>query len=166
MARDQYYWDSNAFSGHLNDEADKVAECEPVLKEGEKGHILLVTSALTIAEVLFIRPGGPKLPPEKREAVERFFKADYITVRNVTRATAELARDVFWDHGIKPKDAIHVATACLFNIPVLHTFDGDLLSKSGIVVDGHTLRIEKPHIPHQLELTDDKLQEQNGDEPD
>lgn len=164
MAREQFYWDSNAFSGHLNDEGDKVAECEAVLSEAEKGHILLVTSALTIAEVLFIRPGGPRLPPEKREDVEKFFKADYITVRNVTRAIAELARDVFWDHGIRPKDAVHVATASLFKVPVLHTFDGDLLGRNGIVINGHTLRIERPHVPHQLNLIDDNIQEQNGNE--
>lgn len=151
MARDQFYWDSNSFSGYLNDEADKVVDCESVLKEAEKGHIFLVTSALTLAEVLFIR-GGPKLPPEKREVVEIFFKADYITVRNVTRATSELARDIFWDHGIKPKDAVHVATACLYKIPVFHTFDGDLLAKDGIEINGYALRIEKPHVPYQQEL--------------
>lgn len=121
-----------------------------------RGNVLIVTSALTIAEVLFIRQ-GPKLPPEKREVVEKFFKADYIAVRNVTRHIAELARDVFWDHGIKPKDAVHVATAAFFKVPVLHTFDGSLIGKSGLVVqlpsgNKHPLEIKNPYVPHQLEL--------------
>ena len=160
MARETFYWDANAFSGYLNDEDGKVDVCEPVLKEAERGNVLIVTSALTIAEVLFIRQ-GPKLPPEKREVVEKFFKADYVAVRNVTRHIADLARDVFWDHGIKPKDAVHVATAVFFKVPVLHTFDGPLISKSGLVVqlpsgNKHSLEIKKPYVPHQLELDPDK----------
>ena len=151
MARDQFYWDSNSFSGYLNGEPEKVVDCEPVLKEAEKGHLLLVTSALTLAEVLFIRH-GPKLPPEKREIVATFFKADYITVRNVTRATSELARDLFWDHSIQPKDAVHIATAILFKIPIFHTFDSELLAKTGISINGHVLRIEKPHVTHQPDM--------------
>lgn len=156
MAKEVFYWDANAFSGFLNEEAGKVELCEPVLKEAEKGNVLIVTSALTIAECLFIRQ-GPKLPPEKREVVEKFFKADYIAVRNVTRHIADLARDVFWDHNIKPKDAVHVATAAFFKVPVLHTFDEPLISKSGLVVDlpggsKHSVHIKKPHVSHQPDL--------------
>jgi len=54
VAKELYYWDSNAFPGYLNGEADKIPECEPVLKEAQKGHIQIVTSALTLAEVLYI----------------------------------------------------------------------------------------------------------------
>lgn len=151
MAKDLRYWDANAFSGFLNGESDKMDDCLSVLKATEDGHVLIVTSALTLAEVLFIK-GGPKLDPAKRKAVEDFFKADYISVRNVTRYVGELARDVFWDHGIKPKDAVHVATAVVHKLPILNTFDGDLLGKSGLIVNGHTLAIEKPHLPQQMEI--------------
>lgn len=166
MARETFYWDSNAFSGYLNEEAGKVDECDAVLKEAAKGRVLIVTSALTIAEVLFIRQ-GPKLPPEKRDEVEKFFKADYINVRNVTRQIADLARDVFWDHGIKPKDAVHVATAAAFKLPVMNTFDAALIGKSGLVIDipggsQHRLEIKRPYVPHQLDLTYEK-QDDDGD---
>ncbi|MHB1955837.1 MAG: type II toxin-antitoxin system VapC family toxin, partial [Sulfobacillus sp.] len=109
MARELFYWDANAFSGFLNGEPDKFGPCQGVLEQARSGHILIVTSALTIAEVLFVRD-GPKLPPTKREKVEKFFRADYISVKAVTRAIAEKARDVFWDNSILPKDALHVAT--------------------------------------------------------
>jgi len=153
VARDQFYWDANAFVGFLNGEADKVSLCEPVLKQAQNGHILIVTSALTIAEVLFIK-GGKKLDPSKRGKIEKFFRADYISVKNVTRAISELARDVFWDFNIDPKDAVHVATAVMFKVPILHTFDVPLLGKNGLVINGHSLKVEKPKIPHQLELLD------------
>jgi predicted nucleic acid-binding protein len=122
VAKDLYYWDSNVFSGFLNEEPDKAADCETVLKEAQAGHILLVTSALTLAEVLFIK-NGPKLDPSQRDKIDRFFKADYITVRNVTRIIADLGRDVFWNHNIRPKDCVHVSTAAFYKVPIMHTFE-------------------------------------------
>jgi predicted nucleic acid-binding protein len=151
VAKDVRYWDACAFSGYLNAEADKIVECESVLKAARDGHILIVTSALTIAEVLFIKD-GPKLDPSKRATIEKFFKADYISVRNVTRHIGELARDVFWDFGIKPKDCVHVATAASTKAATLNTFDEDLISKSGIVIIGQTLQICRPHHVEQLPL--------------
>jgi predicted nucleic acid-binding protein len=161
VAKDLRYWDSCTFSGFLNEEPDKVADCQSVLKAAQNGHILIVTSALTLAEVLFIK-GGTKLPAEKRQTVEQFFKADYISVRNVTRHVGELARDVFWDHGVNPKDAVHVATAAMFKVPQLNTFDDGLLKKNGIVVSGHTLNIMKPHHEEQLDLPVGKPTEPEG----
>lgn len=158
MAREVIYWDANAFSGYLNDEHDKVAACGDVLTQAQAGHILIATSALTLAEVLYIK-GGPKLDPSKRTKIEQFFKADYIAVRNVTRAVSNLARDVYWDHGIMPKDAVHVATAMMYKIPVLNTFDEPLIGKNGIAVNGHVLRIGKPHVIVQADWVDDKAQD-------
>lgn len=161
MARDLFYWDANTFSGFLNGEEDKYSYCESVLEQAKNGHVLIITSALTIAEVLFIK-GGPKLESSKREKIERFFRAEYISVKNVTRAISEDARDIYWDNGISPKDAIHVATAAFYKIPVLHTFDIPLIGKSGLIIKGHTLKIEKPSIPHQLPLIP-KNDEKKGD---
>ncbi len=75
--------------------------CESVLKRAVEGTILIVTSALTLAEVLNIR-GMPAIPPSDRQMVINFFKNDYINVRNVTRQTAEIARTLVWDNAIKP----------------------------------------------------------------
>lgn len=151
MARDVFYWDACAFSGFLNGEADKAAECQSVLKAAENGHVMVVTSALTLAEVLFIK-GGTRLDPTKRATLESYFKADYIAVRNVTRVIGELARDVFWDFNIRPRDAVHVATAALFKVETIHTFDDVLIGRSGITVNDVTLTIRRPHYVEQLEI--------------
>lgn len=155
MAKDLFYWDANSFSGYLNAEPDKIAECEVVLKEAEKGHVLIVTSALTLAEVLHIK-NGPRLDASDRETIDQFFKADYIAVRNVTRSISDIARDVYWDFGIEPKDAVHIATAAFHKIPIIHTFDRPLIARNGIIVANHALRIESPHISYQpaLDLED------------
>ncbi len=160
MAKDVRYWDADCFVGFLNAEADKVNDCESVLRAAIDGHVLIVTSALTLAEVLFIK-GGQKLDQSKRQKIETFFKADYISVQNVTRFEGELARDVFWDHGINPKDAVHIATAALRKLRMFNTFDGDLLQKNGLIVNGHTLTIERPHLPQQL-----LIENLDADEPE
>ena len=130
MIVEQRYWDSDCFLGWLLEEPDKVEHCREVLSAAEDGKILIVTSALTIAEVLALR-GRLKIPSEDREKVENFFRQEYIVVRNITRRIAENARSFVWDFGVAPKDALHVATAIDAKLTLLNTFDKKLKNKSG-----------------------------------
>ncbi|MDE0331722.1 MAG: type II toxin-antitoxin system VapC family toxin [Nitrospinae bacterium] len=129
---EKIYWDSDCFLGHFQNEAGKVEKCAGVLQRADRGDVIIVTSALTIAEVLWKR-GAPRLTKDKAEIVRRFFRRSYIRVYNVSRKIAESAQDLVWDHSIKPKDAIHVATAINLMVDALETFDEDLLGKSGTV---------------------------------
>ena len=144
MATDRRYWDSDCFLGWLQSEPDKQDRCEQVLTAAEDGKVLIVTSALTIAEVLNLK-GRPRLAASRRRDVERFFRQEYITVRNITRRVAELARDCDWDHGFRPKDALHVATALDASLTVLNTFDARLIRRSG-KVGSPPLLIEVPSV--------------------
>jgi len=150
MALDRRYWDSDAFLGHLSGEPDKADACSSVLEAAEAGRIVIVTSALTIAEVLYIK-GHKPIPTAHREKVSAFFKQPFISVQNVTRRISELAREVYWDHGVRPKDAVHVATALVYKIPVLNTFDGVLLGMDKKLGEP-LMRVEKPHEPGQAKL--------------
>src|SRR5665213_770416 len=144
------YWDSNAFLGWLQEESTKVDLCKGTLERADAGEVLIVTSALTIAEVLWLR-GGPRLTKDKAEILRKFFRRSYIRVRNVTRTISESAQDLVWNNDIKPKDAIHVATAFDANAPFLETFDEGLLKKSGII-GAPPLVIRKPIPPKQAKL--------------
>jgi predicted nucleic acid-binding protein len=150
MSAELIYWDSDAFLGWLQDEAGKVELCEGTLARAKAGEVLIITSSLTIAEVLWMRR-APKVSRDKADALRRFFRRSYIRVRNVTRAVAESAQDLVWDHSIKPKDAIHVATALDAKAPILETFDDGLIGKSGTVGDP-SLIIRKPLPPRQAKL--------------
>jgi predicted nucleic acid-binding protein len=154
MVEDKRYWDSDVFLGYFNEEPDKYSACEGVLEAANDGKILIVISALTLAEVLYAKK-QPKLPIDKRAEIESFFKSPFISVQNVTRKIAEKARDIVWDNNIRPKDAIHVATALTYKIPVLNSFDQQLL-KYNKALGNPRLRIEKPHEPgqHHLALSD------------
>jgi len=129
---EKIYWDSDCFLGFFQAEPEKVGKCGAVIDRAELGDVLIVTSALTIAEVLWMR-NAPKLRKEKADVLRRFFRRSIMRVHNVTRKIAEDAQDLVWDHSIKPKDALHVATALHLRVDALETFDERLLSKSGTV---------------------------------
>src|SRR5438270_5872124 len=98
------YWDSNCFLGVLNEEPDKIAACKAVMRVAERGETRIITSALTLTEVLWPK-GAPPLPKDKAEVVHQFFQHEWIIVFDLDRTLAERAREVAWNHGVRPKHA-------------------------------------------------------------
>lgn len=164
MARSVVYWDSAAFLALINkDKTDyQNTMCEAVWEAAKDGKIHLVTSALAAAEVIYMK-GVPKLDPAKRVLVGNFFRQQHLSQKSVTRMIAELARDVVWDSAIKPKDAIHVATAAMYKISEFHTYDEGLLKLGTVSVNGFSINIAEPYHAHQITLD---IDEKNEDEPD
>ena len=66
----------------------------------------------------------------------------HFALLDVTREIAEDARELVWDAGIEPKDAIHVASALSVDAPVMFTSDRGLVGKD--VGGDPPLRIERP----------------------
>lgn len=137
------YWDSSCFLAWLKEEKDRVSQCGQVLDLVQSGKIELVTSTLTVTEVLQVRKKD-KLPKERRSNVENLFNRPSVKKIALTLPIAKKARDVVWDHGIDPKDAIHVATAIARKAKILETFDKDLISR-GNSIDGNLL-FRKPEV--------------------
>jgi len=144
------YWDACAFLGWLKEEPDKVAECRQVIEEARSGTLEIVTSSLTLAEVLWLKGKDP-IPVEDRRKVRRFFLSTWILLWEVDRQVAERAQDVVWDHTVRPKDSIHVATALVAGAEQLDTFDGPLIALDG-KIGPPTLKIGRPRIDGKLPL--------------
>lgn len=149
---DYRYWDSVTFLGWLSGEPDKAPYCKPVLEAAEAGTVILVTSALTIAEVLKLK-GHAKIPASDAKKIEAFFRHSWIIIREVDRFIAEDARELIWNKNIDPKDAIHVATALRKDVTLdqFDTFDNGLIKFSGTLGDP-PLTIGKPNLPAKLPL--------------
>ena len=64
---------------------------------------------------------------------------------SITRSIAEDSRELVWDHGIDPKDALHVTSALAAKVDVLNTFDRSLIGKS-MTVGEPKLKIENPTV--------------------
>ena len=142
------YWDSCTFLAWLQNEPDTAAACYDTLKEAENGEFVIVTSALTLTETLWMR-GGPRLGREKAHLLNRFFRRSFLRVVNLNRAIAEDAQSLVWDYDVRPKDAIHVATARQYQCSLMETFDRGLLSKDGEI---ENLAIREPRPARQPSL--------------
>ena len=147
---DYRYWDAVTFLGWLSEEPDKVPDCKPVLESAEAGNITLVTSALTIVEVIWLK-GYKKVDSIHAKKIEAFFRRSWIVVREVDRFIAEDARELVWNKNVKPKDAIHLATALRQDVVFdqFDTFDKDLIKLSG-ALGNPPLTIGRPNLPGKL----------------
>lgn len=135
------------------DEPDKVALCKGTVAAAENGKVMIVTSAITLTEVIKLK-GRPRLLKAEEDKIADYFKHSYISIRNVDRFVAEYARRLMWRRsGLWPKDSIHVATAILNKVAVMHTFD-DLLLKLDNKFGSPKLRIRKPDIEYQMDFGD------------
>ncbi len=89
--------------------------------------------------------GEKPIPKANRVKVEAFFRSDFIVVRNITRHIAEVSRGLVWDFSIRPKDALHVATALDAKLSLFNTFDGNLIKRCNRVKPS-SLIAERPSV--------------------
>ena len=150
MSAQRRYWDSDVFLGWLRNERDKAPKCEGVLAEAEAGRMQIVTSALTLTEVIRLK-GQPRLSRTDESSIRAFFEHDWIVVRDVDRFIAEDARELVWNYGIQAEDAIHLATALSLKLSQFDTFDRVLHKLSG-KLGVPLLTIGPPDLPYQEKL--------------
>lgn len=156
------YWDSDAFLAFFTEDRSRsdVKACRSVMEEGEAGKLKIYTSALTLTEVAWLKPRA-KMTPEKEQILKLAFQKPYIVLVNLDRRVGELARTLVWNFSdLKPKDAVHVASALLANARELHTWDNELLALDGkisnlkIKVPG----LNAPDLPFDGNLASEKIE--------
>ena len=147
------YWDACAWISYINKEMNgpgspytdpRFEMCRETLKAAETGEIEIVTSAFNLAEVCKRSP-DPSAPAINLPA---FFDQPYILLVPVDKVVGLRAQNLQLAglFGIKPPDAVHLASALVHNVPVMHTFDAKLLDLDMRLTleDGNQLRICKP----------------------
>ncbi len=145
------YWDSAIFPALLNAEADRVNACQGVIEAAQRNAVNIVTSAITLVEVIKLR-GEQPLGGEHQDTIQKFFEQEFIIVRPVDISIGLAARKLIWMYAhLKPKDSIHVATAVEYQVASLDTFDEDLIRLNG-KIGNPGLRIGYPNFPYQPKL--------------
>jgi predicted nucleic acid-binding protein len=153
--RPVYYWDACIFIAWLNNEDRPAGEMEGLASVADmidRDEAVLIVSQAVRPELL-----PSKLPPLAEEMLASLFKrrnAKMLPISSAVTARAQKIRD--WDPKIATPDAIHLATAIVYEADEFHTFDEgkkkgrSLLSLNGNV-DGYPLVIKKP-LADQLRL--------------
>ena len=156
---DRVYWDTCTYINHLRGGHETAEAMRAILKAWEDGAVNLVTSALTVVELVYFKCDGSleRIGEPERDAIFDLFseyrKSDgELVLVELNRKVAEGARALTWEHGIHPRDAVHVASALEANCPVLHTHDIGLHSHSEQVGSEPPLKIMFPEWNTQPEL--------------
>jgi len=143
------YWDAATFLAWLKPEPARKPACEGWLDLARHGKLVIVTSTLTLVEVVkFDKSDILNLAPEAAATIEGFFRNSWISLRNVDPEIGEKARGLMWDHALRVRDAVHLATALRYRVPFLDTYDDDLVGLNDLfpeITIGYP-----PQVPQQL----------------
>ena len=138
------YWDSCCFIDYLEGN-ERGRQVRGVLERAQNGELVIVTSVLTLVEVLGEKNASER---DKQKIKEAMRPQCGIQLVDLTRYLAESAREFVWQYGYHKhsKDAVHLATALYVTkyqaIDEIHSFDNDLLK-----LDGHVgIRIVRPSL--------------------
>lgn len=135
-------WDACCFIAVLNGEGDIGHTCLDLLNDAKRNAVEIVVSSVCLVEVVRPKGVGSPVPRAAQEQIAGFFENDYIQVRLLDREVAEFARELCWTQGVKPRDAIHIATAVNMKCRYFETKDDKLLDLG--FIEGVELRKPKP----------------------
>jgi len=114
MSLHTQYWDSSVFVAFFNDENGRADTVETLLNEGKDGKLTVITSAFACVEVLKLKD-HKDLSKEHEQMISDFFEYPFIKLVDSTRRICEAARHLIWKHpALKPKDAVHLASAMAY----------------------------------------------------
>ena len=149
------YWDSCVFIDRIQRTPGRIALLQQITDLAANGEIEITTSTMAVAEVCkFNEKAAASVSVHEQGAqILAFFQNDYFIVYQVTLGIAESAAELVRNNaGLKPPDAIHIATALLSGAKELHTYDGTggrdgRLGKLHLRFGDPPLRIVEPSAP-------------------
>lgn len=159
------YWDSCVFialiSNLMTPQAiDRRWHCQRFFDDAINGRIVIITSVVTIAEVVRaeVEPGAAvvPVPQEVRQKIEDLFNEPYLQLVHNDPARSAEARDITWQFPqITFPDSLHVASAKYAQADAMHTYDGHGKQTGLLTFDGRIgnppLNISVPQWTGQME---------------
>lgn len=122
-------WDSCTVIGYLAGETALAEQCSQIITQAEVGDLEILVSVMATIETSYLKG----LDDQVAEAmIKEFFSRRYIIPVTIDVRTAAITRELVRKYRdepnkIKPPDAVHLATAIQWEIPVIETTDPDLL---------------------------------------
>lgn len=141
------YLDANVYialiKGPQTEDPQRVQLAAEIFQLAESGAFPVYASTFIEAEV--IKPPGESSPlsPQQESKIEAYFDRDFIVWIELDRPIARKSRQLSRDFGLKPADAVHVATALRGGCDQFLTWD-EKLHKSGRTFE--TVYACPPHL--------------------
>jgi len=80
------YWDSYVFIAYLKEEYDRAEQCSSILARASEGKTTIITSAMTLSEILWLEPQTVKLEESKQKIRDLFEYSCIKTIDYTSRA--------------------------------------------------------------------------------
>lgn len=133
------YMDASVFMAHIKEEKvpcrgrTRIDITRDLFSDAERGLYKIHTSFLTIAEVRRLKEAGKSLEPDELPTAQRLFtryiENQWIEPIVVDRPVSEKAQELGAVYGMSPTDAIHLASAILWQCNVLMVWDKGTFTK-------------------------------------
>ena len=121
-------WDSSVVIGYLAGYQELEPACSQIIQEAERGETEILVSQMAVVETAYLQGQSDQ---ESERLIREFFSRDYIVPVNVDSPISSMAQGIVRNYrnspSIKPPDAIHLATAVLWQIPCIETTNGPLM---------------------------------------
>jgi predicted nucleic acid-binding protein len=126
-----FYWDSNMFLSYIDKTPERMPYLDSLLSDSDEGKIRIITSVVSIVEVAFAAQEQQKrvLSATEEQNIEALWQ-DHRVVQlvefheGIARDARGLIRDgLLKKWRLKPKDAIHLASARYYEAVRMHTYD-------------------------------------------
>ena len=142
------YLDSSVYIAAIKGEKRRADLAKHILDDAESGKLQVVGSTFVIAEVIRAK-NQPPLSVEDERIVDQYVLRESMVWVELDVSLAVEARRLARAHGLKPADAVHLASAIRGEADVLFRWD-DRFIKDGGTVEG--INISEPYWTGQLKL--------------
>jgi predicted nucleic acid-binding protein len=119
-------WDPCVITDYLAGKQNAAAEARPIVEAAKRGQTQIWVSTFAEVEVAYL---AGMTDEQSERVITEFFEQDYIVRVSVDPFVSESARQLIRATHISGKDAVHVATAIRWEVPIFETFDEKLLKK-------------------------------------
>jgi predicted nucleic acid-binding protein len=113
------YVDTSVYLAAINDEIDRAPIAREIFEAAGRGDIAIVASTFVAAEIIRPRWEPAPLPEDKERIIDEVLPASRIIWVELDLPLATDARRLARRHGLKPGDAVHLASALRANCDIL-----------------------------------------------
>ncbi len=120
------HWDSNVFLAWIKGESGRAEICEAIVRKARNDDCVIITSAITLAEVVRPRQKGTiQMTEDEDKKIVAFFSNPFLRFVDLSPSLAARSRVLQWKFNLGVRDAIHVVSAIAGQADVIETYDPD-----------------------------------------